>query len=412
MLIKYSVHERIKEINCLHNVTKIIMDQEKSMQQTFQAIVGCLPPAWKYPDITSARIVLKDQTYVSAGFKKTRWKQSSNILNGREKVGTVEVYYLKKMPVLDEGPFLKEERMLIDTVADHVANTYRRIKLEESLKERIKELGCFYGVFNVLEKHNSDYKKILKRIVDLLPDAWQYPEITCAKIIFKNEEFKTDNYKNSPWKQITDIKIGSQTIGAIEVTYIIEMPELDEGPFLKEERLLINAVSERISNAIKRIRTEEELRIERISLENKNVALKEVIERVQVEKDEIAKNVQANVDKIIIPIFSIIEQNIDFKDTKLLKLVKNNLREVTAPFTNSIINQFTALSPVEIQICDYIKNGFSTKDIAQLRGIAISTVSRHREHIRKKLNLTNKNINLVTYLNNFMNEKSNFPSRH
>jgi len=57
---------------------------------------------------------------------------------------------------------------------------------------------------------------------------------------------------------------------------------------------------------------------------------------------------------------------------------------------------------VEIQICDYIKNGFSTKDIAQLRGIAIATVSRHREHIRKKLNLTNKKINLVTYLNNFM----------
>jgi len=277
--VEHSVHDRIKELNCLYNVTRAIMDQEKSIEKIFHTVVGCLPPAWQYPDITCARIVFGDQEYISAGFKKSKWKQSANIFNERETVGAVEVYYLKKTPFFDEGPFLKEER------------------------------------------------------------------------------------------------------------------------------LLINAIAERISNAIKRIRTEEELRIERIALENKNIALKEVIERIQVEKDEIAKSVQANVDKIIIPIFSIFEQNADFKDTKLLKLLKKNLEEVTSPFTNTILNKFTVLSPVEIQICDYIKNGFSTKDIAQFRGIAIATVSRHREHIRKKLNLTNKNINLVTYLNDFMSGK-------
>ena len=117
---------------------------------------------------------------------------------------------------------------------------------------------------------------------------------------------------------------------------------------------------------------------------------------------------QANVDKIIMPIFSILEKNANYKEASVLKLLKKNLEEVTSPFTNAISKEFVSLSPVEIQICNYIKNGFSTKDIAQLRGIAIATVSRHREHIRKKLNLKNKKINLVTYLNSFKMEKEQF----
>jgi len=140
-------------------------------------------------------------------------------------------------------------------------------------------------------------------------------------------------------------------------------------------------------------------------LENKNIALKEVLKKVHEEKKEIATRVQANVDKIIMPIFSILEKNANYNDASVLKLLKKNLEEVTSPFTNEISKEFVSLSPVELQICNYIKNGFSTKDIAQLRGIAVATVSRHREHIREKLNLKNKNINLVTYLNSFNMEK-------
>jgi len=306
---------------------------------------------------------------------------------------------------MDEGPFLKEERILIDTIACQVGNAYKRIKLEDTLKERIKELSCLYGVSNIIEKHNSDYNKILQGIVDLLPAAWQYPGITCAKIILNIEEFKTDNYKDMPWKQIAEIKIEHQRIGLIEIAYTKDMPVFDEGPFLKEERLLINVLAERISNAVKRIRAEEELGIEKIALENKNIALKEVLKKVHEEKREIATRVQANVEKIIMPIFSILEKNANYNDASVLKLLKKNLEEVTSPFTNAISKEFVSLSPVEIQICNYIKNGFSTKDIAQLRGIAVATVSRHREHIREKLNLKNKNINLVTYLNSFKMEK-------
>ena len=320
--VEQSRHEREKGLTCLYKVANLMTDHEKPLEEIFNVMVGYLPPSWQYPDIACARIIFRGQEYVSAGFKTSRWKQSANIFNGSQKAGCIEVYYQKERPVMDEGPFLKEERILIDTIACQVGNAYKRIKLEDALKERIKELGCLYGVSNILEKHNSDYNKILQGIVDLLPDAWQYPGITCAKIILNIEEFKTDNYKDMTWKQIAEIKIEHQRIGLIEVAYTKDMPVLDEGPFLKEERLLINALAERIGNAVKRIRAEEELVIEKISLENKNIALKEVLKKVHEEKKEIATRVQANVDKIIMPIFSMLEKNANYNDAPVLKLLK------------------------------------------------------------------------------------------
>jgi len=262
--VEQSMHEREKELSCLYNVANLMIDHEKSLEEILNAIVGYLPPSWQYPDIACARITFRGQEYVSAGFKPSRWKQSANIFNGSQKAGCIEVYYQEKRPVMDEGPFLKEERILIDTIACQVGNAYKRIKLENTLKERIKELGCLYGVSNIIEKHNSDYNKILQGIVDLLPAAWQYPGITCAKIILNIQEFKTDNYKDMPWKQIAEIKIEHQRIGLIEIAYTKEMPVFDEGPFLKEERLLINALAERISKAVKRIRTEENLELKKL----------------------------------------------------------------------------------------------------------------------------------------------------
>jgi len=403
--IEHSLHERVKELGCLYNVINSIMDRELTIEKIFQDIVCYLPPSWQYPDIACARIVFMGQEYVSADFKTSIWKQSADIFSEGERVGAIEVYYLKKMPDIDEGPFLKGERHLIDAVANHVANACKRIRLERSLKERLKELRCFYGVSNVIEKYHNDQRKTLQGIVDLLPGAWQYPEITCAKIILNNEEFKTDNHKSSPWSQISDIKIGHQVIGVIEVNYTQKMSVLDKDLFLKEEQFLINALAERIGSAIARIRAEEELETERISLKNKNIALKEIVERIQEEKKEMAEKIHANMDKLVMPLFSVLEKNADQKHTGIIKLLKKNLEEIVSPFTRTISKEFASLSPVEIQICNYIKNGFSTKDIAQLRGIAIATVSRHREHIRRKLKLTNKNINFVTYLNSFMTEK-------
>ena len=67
-------------------------------------------------------------------------------------------------------------------------------KMPHNLRERVKELNCLYGISSLIEKHAISLKEVLDGIVGLIPPAWQYPEITCARIIIGNKESKTDNF--------------------------------------------------------------------------------------------------------------------------------------------------------------------------------------------------------------------------
>lgn len=133
-------------------------------------------------------------------------------------------------------------------------------QVSHSLGERIKELNCLYSISKLRERTDFSLEDILQAIVDLIPPAWQYPEITCARIIFDGYEFTTNNYKNSRWKLTRDIKVYSERVGTLEVCYLEEKSELDEGPFLREERNLIDAIAERIAKFIEREWAEDEIR--------------------------------------------------------------------------------------------------------------------------------------------------------
>jgi PAS domain S-box-containing protein len=133
-------------------------------------------------------------------------------------------------------------------------------QVREALQERVKELNCLYGIPKLVEKHEHALTGILQGTVDLMPPAWQYPEITCARIAFDNDEFKTENFRDTPWKLARDITIHGASVGIVEVYYTEERPESDDGPFLKEERELINAIAERLEKIIERTQMEEELR--------------------------------------------------------------------------------------------------------------------------------------------------------
>ncbi|MBW2450226.1 MAG: hypothetical protein JRE92_07375 [Deltaproteobacteria bacterium] len=133
-------------------------------------------------------------------------------------------------------------------------------QVSHSLGERIKELNCLYSISKLRERTDFSLEDILQAIVDLIPPAWQYPEITCARIIFDGYEFTTINYKSSKWKLTRDIKVYSERVGTLEVCYLEEKSELDEVPFLREERNLIDAIAERIAKFIEREWAEDEIR--------------------------------------------------------------------------------------------------------------------------------------------------------
>ena len=156
------------------------------------------------------------------------------------------------------------------------------------LGERLKELRCLYGVSGLIEKPGISLEKILEGAIELILVAWQYPEITCARIILEGQESRSGNFRETIWRQSSDIILEGNRIGAVEVYYLEERPESDEGPFLKEERSLINAIAERLGRIVESKKAED--RIEQYQqhleelVEERTIELeKEILERKKAE---------------------------------------------------------------------------------------------------------------------------------
>ena len=136
----------------------------------------------------------------------------------------------------------------------------RRKEVEKALQERVKELNCLYGISQLVEEFENDLQRILEGVVLLIPPAWQFPEITCSRIIFNEQVYESLNFKETIWRQSADLRINEEQTGVVEVYYLEKKPEAYDGPFIKEERKLLDAIAERLSKIIKRIQAEEMLK--------------------------------------------------------------------------------------------------------------------------------------------------------
>lgn len=133
-------------------------------------------------------------------------------------------------------------------------------QLTYDLRERVKELNCLYSISSMVERQDISLEEILQETVNIVPDAWQYPEITCSRIAYNDRIYETGNFRETPWRQSRQILVAGRELGTLDVCYLQERPERDEGPFLQEERSLINVIAGRIGEIIERKRAEDALR--------------------------------------------------------------------------------------------------------------------------------------------------------
>ena len=126
----HALQERAKELNCLYQVGELLSQSTRPLEEIFRGIIEVLPPGWQYPHDCQARILFENLTIQPPDFQATPWVQKASIVAQGETVGTVEVSYRREMPRSDEGPFLKEERKLIETIAERIASavTQRRLR--------------------------------------------------------------------------------------------------------------------------------------------------------------------------------------------------------------------------------------------------------------------------------------------
>ena len=176
------------------------------------------------------------------------------------------------------------------------------------MNERVKELNCFYNLSDIVEKYGSSIEKILKKFPQIISSAWQYPDITCAMITYHEKKYETENFKNTRWKQSADIIVNGKNSGKVIVCYLKKKPESFEGPFLREERYLLNACTERLGKIIERQIAEKRIKdysnnLERIvkdrtnELKKTNMQLKFDIKKRQKAEKEILeiKNFYQNI---------------------------------------------------------------------------------------------------------------------
>lgn len=117
-----ALQERIKELGCINNISRLSNEPWMSNEEFVQHAVGLLSSAWRYPEICAARIMLDSEEFKTADFRETEWSQSADILVDREKIGAITICYLEEKPIADEGPFSREERSLINTIADFLGH--------------------------------------------------------------------------------------------------------------------------------------------------------------------------------------------------------------------------------------------------------------------------------------------------
>src|SRR3954454_18176791 len=132
----WSLKERAKELRCLYTVASALARREEAPQVVFQWVLDAIPPAWQYPEDTTARIEYFGRTHARPDFVDTPYRLRSPISIWRTQVGIIEVVYTSERPMAWEGPFLREERELLDNIA-HRIGEYLEWKQRELGGERV-----------------------------------------------------------------------------------------------------------------------------------------------------------------------------------------------------------------------------------------------------------------------------------
>lgn len=184
----------------------------------------------------------------------------------------------------------------------------------------------------------------------------------------------------------------------VEGWLFTDLPFDGKRPGLETVRYL-EEITEIVMQRSREIQNMNKLGLERKALEEKNIALREILGHIEEEKAGFKQRIAENIDQVILPsINRMMGESSGIKQSDLL-ILNNSLKDL-ATLSGGITQLYSKLSPREIEICNLIKMGSTSKEIAKSLKISAATVQKHRELIRRKLGLTNKDVNLPSYLKN------------
>jgi PAS domain S-box-containing protein len=185
--------------------------------------------------------------------------------------------------------------------------------------------------------------------------------------------------------------------GSSIVTEARTMPIIYEG----QQAFLSMAIdiTERKQVELSLLEKEQELKLQAERLKESNTALKVLLEHREKEKVEAEENIFSTLSRLVNPYLDRLKNSHLNKDQLfLLQIIESNLRTISSPLAHKLSSPETRLTPTEIRVAGLIREGMTVKEAARLLNLSSETISFHRKKIRAKLGLTNKKVNLQSYL--------------
>lgn len=283
-----------------------------------------------------------------------------------------------------------------------------------SPKEIYENSKRMKDLFNVLNIENNIFRSLLENIgmgITVIDKNFKimYTNAAQNKLMKKPAKYLIQKYCYNQFEKRSHVcnhcpgKIAMKTKKPAEVETEgvrddgSKFPvHIDAYPFFDSNKKVMGFI-EVVKDISERKRLHDERREYYDKLKEANITLSNVIAHIEKEKISYQENISLNIEKNIIPIIEKMKLQKSF-DFNLIKNLENSLSRIHSSFIKKLINYKYELTPSEIKICQYVRQGYLAKEIAELLGVAPSTINEHKSNIRKKFGINNSSINLKTYL--------------
>lgn len=269
--------------------------------------------------------------------------------------------------------------------------------------ERLAEMTGFNGQ-PFLEIDRS------ARLTKLNENACKLLERDKKEVIGKHYETLFDSLTRQKLRQLTARLKQGESVAKYQIStatssgdqirlFIYAVPHIDrDGNFTGAGLLLVEKTHE--------CTCQKSLKDLSLDPEDEESLVRGILNQLEHEKKSQQNYIRSNLEKLVFPILTILQKKVGNEENKLLCLLKSCLSDLNSPLASRLESSMARLSPREINVCELIKNGLSSKEIAQALNISLVTVHKFRQRIRKKLQLTNKAVSLFAFLKNMDEEKS------
>jgi DNA-binding NarL/FixJ family response regulator len=278
---------------------------------------------------------------------------------------------------------IDDDEMLCDVVAVYLSeNGYDTLKAHSGA-DGLQQFGAHRPDLVLLDIRMPEMSgtEVLKQLIDESPET---PVIMVSATSDLTDV--VDVLRLGAWdyvvKPIGDMNLLLHAIGRA----------LDRAGILRENRRYKEHLEQEV------LKRTTELADVNEAMERKNIALEELIGSVQSQQSQVGQSIVKNVETVIGPQLQSLREGLPYDKQRTLDQISEHLREITSPFAASLSQEFVTLSPTEIRVCKHIQSGMTNKEIAAVEHVAVATVKKHRERIRKKLGITNTEVNLASFL--------------